>query len=101
MRSMKTSNSKQNKEQLDIQDVAALLGIHWTTVRHYQNHKKHPIPHYKRDGDVLMPRNRFCKLKDEAVSRSMRGIRIVFIDTEVIAWAKKYGIGHGKEGGQS
>lgn len=71
-----------NREQMDIHEVAELLGKSWQTVRYYKT-SANPIPCYKRAGDWIHVDGVLTQ-----VARYMKGTRLIFLRSEVLQWKK-------------
>ena len=83
-------NKKVNgKEQLDLRDAAALIGKSWQTLRYYQTHPLHPVPHYKRKGDAISGRDKNGKYWCSKVDPKLKGTRVIFLREEVLEWYNK------------
>ena len=79
----------ENKKQLDLHEVAALIGRSWQTVR-YQQTTPNKIPHYKRKGDMIKGRHPDGHPWKVKVDPRLKGTRVIFFEDEVKAWASQY-----------
>jgi len=74
-----------DKKQLDLKEVAVLLGRSWQSIRYHQT-SVNPIPHYKRKKDVIsgkFPDGHRWKIP---VDPRLKGTRVIFFRDEVVEW---------------
>ena len=79
----------EKKKQLDLQEVAALIGKSWQSVRYHQT-SRFPVPHYKRKKNHISGKFPDGHTWRIPVDPRLKGTRVIFFKDEVVIWSQMY-----------